>query len=800
MSYKHVLVATLLGFFFSNFSHAQQDFRLWYKKPANKWEETLPLGNGRLGIMPDGGIVKESIILNDITLWSGGPQDADRPGAANVLPQIQKLLFEGKNDEAEALVNQNFVCQGAGTGWGKGKEKPYGCYQMLGRLNIAFDYGADTLARPEDYTRELSLNKALASCSFKLNTTTYSREYFVSLSEDAIIIRIKAEGAKKINATLSLNRPERFETKVEDNIMRMSGQLSGTSENNGMLYSTWVKVIPTNGTVTTDGNQLKINEASSAVIVISSYTNFRNTIFTEDVAGNLGHVASMKYDELKENHIQKYQEKFNRCLLIMPSTKNSNLSTDERLKAFSANPDDADFAALYFQYGRYLLISSTGVLPPNLQGLWANTTQTPWNGDYHLNINVQINHWPAEVTGLPELHMPFIEMIKKLSEPGEKTAKTYYNAKGWTANTITNIWGYTAPGEGASWGSYSTGGGWLCEHLWEHYSFNPNKEYLESVYPVMKGSAEFFLSTLVKDPKTGWLVTAPTNSPENNFLMPNGKKASICMGSTMDNQIVRELFTNVIKASEILKTDADLRQKMQAALKQIPPTRVGKHGQIMEWLEDYDEVDTLHRHISQLYGLHPSNQISPYSTPELAQAARVTLARRGDGSTGWSRAWKVNFWARLGDGNHAYKLLSNLLQPASGSGHFAGGSYPNLFCAHPPFQIDGNFGGCAGIAEMLIQSHAGFIEFLPALPDAWSSGSFRGMRVRGGGTVSANWSVQHLTSATLTATIDGSFKIRIPAYADKFTGDVDGKKLKLKNDNGLVTVALKKGETLTLNF
>jgi alpha-L-fucosidase 2 len=438
-----------------------------------------------------------------------------------------------------------------------------------------------------------------------------------------------------------------------------------------------------------------------------------------------------------------------------------------------------------------------------LQGLWANTIQTPWNGDYHLDINVQMNHWLVEITNLAELHQPLIHLTESLVESGRETAKTFYNAEGWVAHVITNVWGFTAPGEHPSWGATNTGGAWLCAHLWEHYEYNCDKRYLQHIYPVLKGASEFFLSMLVAEPKHGWLVTAPTNSPENAFFLPGSNKAtSICMGSTMDNQLIRELFEHTVTAATLLETDKNLRTRLQTAAAKLPPTRISSDGRVMEWLEEYEEVEPQHRHVSHLYGLHPGNQITPAGTPNLAQAARETLKRRGDGGTGWSKAWKINFWARLGDGNHAHQLLYNLLKPAFDVDFNytnSGGTYPNLFCAHPPFQIDGNFGGCAGIAEMFLQSHAGMVDLLPALPDAFADGAFNGFRARGGLEVSAAWTGKQLTSARLKAMVDHTFQLKLPESDKNYSFQINKLTVEPETANGIYTLALKKGDILVIH-
>ncbi|MDR2037483.1 MAG: glycoside hydrolase family 95 protein [Bacteroidales bacterium] len=784
-------------------------YLLWYDHPARRWEENLPLGNGRLGLMSDGQIKKETIILNDITLWSGGPEDPNNPEAAKYLPQIQKLLFEGKNDQAQELVYKTFVCKGKGSGGGRGANVPYGSYELLGKLHIDYHYPEDDF-QVKNYRRLLSLNDAVARTSYVLDDVKYSREYFTSFKDDVIVIRLYASESGKLNFNVGIDRPQAFEVSVKGDELLMSGQLNNGTDGNGMRYNARVGVkLVGMGKVSTEGKQLQISGAQEAILIISATTDYKDTNFDRKCQDLLDKaLAQEKYTTMKAQHTGIYQGLFDRAsLTLKPHNGRDTIPTDRRLLAFASNPADNGLMELYFQYGRYLLISSTrqGLLPPNLQGLWANTINTPWNGDYHMNINVQMNHWPAEITNLAELHLPLLRLTGSLVEPGKKTAKAFYNADGWVAHMMTNIWGFTAPGEHPSWGATNTGGAWLCAHIWEHYDYNRDEKYLQRVYPILRGASEFFLSILVTEPKHGWLVTAPTTSPENAFYMPGTKKAvNICMGSTMDNQLVRELFENTIQASVILETDPDLREKLQQAVMQLPPNRVGSDGRLMEWLEEYEEVEPHHRHVSHLYGLHPGNQITPLTTPDLAEAARETLKRRGDGGTGWSRAWKINFWARLGDGNHAYVLLRNLLTPTYNADFDysnRGGTYPNLFCAHPPFQIDGNFGGCAGIAEMFLQSHAGMIDLLPALPDLFSDGSFDRFRARGGAEVSAAWKDGSLTSAQVRAMVDNDFKIRFPVTEKKMSYEIDKKVLEnVIAENGIIEVKMKKGEVLQILF
>ncbi|HEX5554440.1 MAG TPA: glycoside hydrolase family 95 protein [Chitinophagaceae bacterium] len=789
-------------------AHGQGNLRLWYKHPAKTWQECIPLGNGRLGAMPDGGIVNENIVLNDITLWSGAPQDANREGAAAHLPEIRKLLFEGKNAEAEALVNKVFICKGAGSGSGSGANVPYGSYQVLGNLRLRYDYRMDTsLIKPRNYVRELSLDSAVAACSYELNGVRYHRTYFASFSGDVIMMRISADQPGKINLTLSINRPERYQTTVHGDELDMSGQLNNGADGRGMRYLTRIGMKPTGGKLVTGDSTLQIKGADAVVIYISSGTDFRGFSFKEKTRTLLSAAMEKPYENALADHIKAYRHLFDRVGLSLDnqSSKQAALPTDERLVAFAKDPSDNGLPVLYFQYGRYLLISSTraDLLPPNLQGLWANTIQTPWNGDYHLDINIEMNHWLLDVTNLPMLNRPFYTLVKGLVKPGERTAKVYYDGKGWVAHAITNVWGYTAPGESASWGATNSGSGWMCEVLWQHYAFSHDKAYLEKIYPILKGSAEFYLSTLVKDPHNGWLVTAPSNSPENAFRLPDGKIAHVCVGPTIDNQIIRELFSHVIDASAILKADAAFSEQLLKAKRQLPPNQIDQHGRLMEWLKPFTEVEPHHRHMSPLWGLYPGNEIDVVKTPQVAKAAKALLIRRGDISTGWSLAWKINLWARLKDGNHAFKLVKDLLRPTAQKGYNmvnGGGTYPNLFDAHPPFQIDGNFGGTAGIAEMLLQSQAGYIELLPALPDRWPSGHFRGLCIRGGAEVDATWQDHQVKTAHLSATATGRFKIKVPGYVKKIEMIRKGQTTLLHSADGFVAVALKKGTSVKFLF
>lgn len=779
-----------------------------FDAPARIWEETFPLGNGRLGMMPDGGINQENIVLNEISMWSGSKQDTDNPEAYRALAGIRRLLFEGRNDEAQELMYQTFVCKGEGSAQGRGANAPYGSYQLFGNLVLHYEYENKTDSI-SGYKRELNLENAVATTSFRIGKVNYSREVFTSFGNDVGVVHLMADADKALNFSFGMNRPEHYSVYTQENDLFMQGQLPDgvdTLETKGTRYAARIRVVlPKGGTLVAQDSTISVQNASEAILLVSMATNYFDPDFETRLAAQLTEAAGKEYTLLKKEHTAAYRSLFDRVELDFGHSDKDKLPINQRLQAFQDDKNDPSLPALYFQFGRYLLISSTrpGLLPPNLQGLWCNTLYTPWNGDYHLNINLQMNHWPAEVANLSELHLPLIEWTKQQVSSGEQTAKAFYNARGWVTHILGNVWSFTAPGEHPSWGATNTSAAWLCEHLYTHYQYTQDKEYLKDVYPTLKGAALFFVDMLIQDPRSKYLVTAPTTSPENAYKLPNGNVVSICAGSTMDNQILRELFTNTIEAARILGIDTAFREELVAKRARLMPTTIGRDGRIMEWLEPFEEVEPTHRHVSHLYGLYPGNEISMETTPQLAEAARKSLEVRGDKSTGWSMAWKINFWARLHDGDHAYKLLGDLLRPCVDpvTGQVkGGGSYPNLFCAHPPFQIDGNFGGCAGIAEMLLQSQTGSIELLPALPSTWKNGSFKGLKVRGGGEVSAKWSEGQLTEAGLKAVVPGTFRIKLPAQSQNMSIRLNQKAASLPVVDGLLKVDLQAGDFLFLQF
>lgn len=761
------------------------ELKLWYRQPASMtertpkdgwsnsrgWVEALPVGNGRLGAMVYGGVESERLQLNEESVWSGQPQDADNPDALRHLAEIRRRLFAGRYADGQALTFEKQTCRGPGTCGGAAAKCDFGCYQTLGDLDLRFEgQGQGEVA---EYRRELDLETAIAGVRYRRGGVGYERQVFSSAADEVLVVRLGADQPGKLGFVLDLSRPEAAETRVDgpgDLVMR--GRLS---DGKGVRFVARLRVLNEGGAVRVEGSRVRVEGANAVTLLLVAGTDYRGRDAEGQTSRQLEAAARQGFAGLREAHIADYRRLYDRVRLELGTSAADGKPTDERMEAFAAGGDDPGLAALYFQFGRYLLISSSrpGDLAANLQGIWAEGIQTPWNCDYHANINVQMNYWPAEVANLAECHLPLIDLIESIREPGRRTAKIHYGAKGWVCHTVINVWGYTSPGEHPSWGQFPAGSGWLCQHLWEHYDFSRDRAFLDRAYPTLREAAEFYLDFLVEGPKNGWLVTAPSNSPENVFRTADGQTASVCYGPTMDIQIIRELFSHCVAASQILGKDEDFRGRLTVALSKLPPHQVGKHGQLQEWIEDFDEMEPHHRHVSHLYGLHPGRQITRQGTPDLAKAARVTLERRGDDGTGWSLAWKMNFWARLGDGDRAHKLFRTLLRPARSSGvnmSNGGGTFPNLFDAHPPFQIDGNLGGCAGIAEMLLQSHAGELELLPALPKAWPSGRVKGLRGRGGYSVDLAWDKNALTEATIGVQAAGPVRMRMASAPTSVRG------------------------------
>ncbi|WP_346985062.1 glycoside hydrolase family 95 protein [Chryseobacterium sp. POE27] len=770
-------LSILTFLFLSGFSFAQKGgrYKLWYDKPAKQWVEALPVGNGRLAAMVFGDPSQEKVQLNEATFWSGGPSRNDNPDGPKVLDSIRYYLFNGNYKRAQILADKGLTA----------KTLHGSAFQNIGDFTLDFN----NVNNVKNYYRELDIEKAITTTTFSANGINFKREVFASIPDNVIVIKLSSDKKNALSFTAQFNSELKKNSKaIDSNTLQMDGLSSTLDGVQGQVkFNALAKFINKGGKTEVSENGISVSNSDEVMILISIATNFTDykTLSTNEVLKSKKYIEvseNKSFNTLFKNHLASYQKYFKRVDFDLGTSEASKNPTDVRIKNFATHYDP-QLVALYYQFGRYLLISSSQPKgqPANLQGIWNNSNKPAWDSKYTININTEMNYWPAEKTNLSEMHEPLIQMVKDLSESGKETAKVMYKSSGWVAHHNTDIWRITGVVDFANAGMWPMGGAWLSQHLWEKYLYSGDKNYLKSIYPILKSATQFYEDFLIGEPTHKWLIVNPSMSPEN---IPDGHHGSaLAAGNTMDNQLMFDLFSKTKKVAEILNVDSEKIKVWDNIISKLPPMKIGKYGQLQEWAEDWDNPKDNHRHVSHLYGLFPSNQINPFTTPELLDASKTVLLHRGDVSTGWSMGWKVNLWAKLLDGNHANKLIKDQLTLVEKDGWGSkGGTYPNLFDAHPPFQIDGNFGCTSGITEMLLQTQNGFIDILPALPDEWKNGKISGLKTYGDFEISIVWENNKAKQITIKSNLGGNCRVRIPNEME-LSGKIKLKKAEGRNPN-----------------